>query len=163
MSVKVNFVGRLGTDAETVTTQTASFISLRVAVNERVNREDVTTWMTVTCDYERYKNLAKFLTKGSVIQVNGSERCSIYKSKAGQYGIDRKVSADSIEFVNLGKKEKVDTITPENTEAAVAVAAKANVEMTTGGLRGVIQPVPNSSSDNSGFDGVPTADDDLPF
>ena len=84
MSVKVNFIGRLGADAETVTLpQQRPFISFRAAVHERINKEDVTTWMTVTADFSRYENMAKYLTKGSVVSVSGTERGGIYQAKSG--------------------------------------------------------------------------------
>lgn len=162
MSVKVNFIGRLGADAETVTLpQQRPFISFRAAVNERINKEDVTTWMTVIADFSRYENMAKYLTKGSVVSVSGTERCTIYQSKSGQHGIDRKVSADSIEFVNLGKRDsdgengvvRTNATTSNATSSANAEAAAA---ITTGGLRpkATQQPIPAATD---------APDDDLPF
>lgn len=163
MSVKVNFIGRLGADAETVTLpQQRPFISFRAAVNERINKEDVTTWMTVTADFSRYENMAKYLTKGSVVSVSGTERCAIYQSKSGQHGIDRKVSADSIEFVNLGKRDsdgengvvRTNATTSNTTSAANAEVAAA---ITTGGLHPKAAPQPAPA------DKEPAPDDDLPF
>ena len=158
MSVKVNFIGRLGADAEKVELpQQKPFISFRAAVNERINKEDVTTWMTVTADFSRYENMAKYLTKGCVVSVNGTERCTLYTSKNGQTGIDRKVSADSIEFVNLGKKESdgengaVRTNATKNPNDAVAAA------ITTGGLRSNVTAQPATTPIADGVN------DDLPF
>ena len=75
MNIKVNFIGRLGADAEIVTLpERTPFITFRAVVNERINKEDVATWLTVTADYEKYKNMAKYLTKGTIVSVGGTER-----------------------------------------------------------------------------------------
>ena len=144
MAVKVNFIGRLGANAELVTSQQTPFISLRTAVNDRVNHEDVTIWMSVTADYDRFKNMIQYLKQGTLVSITGTERCSTYNAKNGTVGIDRKVIADSIEFVRIGRKN--DSNQNETS----------NEEMTTGVL---------SSSAQSAMAAVPsmTADDDLPF
>lgn len=100
---KTTLLGRLGEDAREVQTSNgSSFISMRVASNERINKENVTTWVTVNANSERYKNLLPHLKKGSAVFVTGSLRSTIYTAKDGTPGIDHKVSADSIEFANLG-------------------------------------------------------------
>lgn len=162
MSIKVNFIGRLGADAETVTLpQQSPFISFRAAVNERINKEDVTTWMTVTADYNRYQNMAKYLTKGSVVNVCGTERCAIYQSKSGQHGIDRKVNADSIEFVNLGRKDGDGGVTVTNATVNNTANAEAAAAMTTGSLRGTMNNNPKPTPSPAPM--AASVDDDLPF
>ena len=107
MNIKVNFIGRLGADAEIVTLpERTPFITFRAVVNERINKEDVATWLTVTADYEKYKNMAKYLTKGTIVSVCGTERCLLYTSKNGTHGIDRKVVSYYIEFSYFGKRSK---------------------------------------------------------
>ena len=117
--------------------------------------------MTVTADFSRYENMAKYLTKGSVVSVSGTERCAIYQSKSGQHGIDRKVSADSIEFVNLGKRDSDGENGVVRTNATTSNATSATNEevaaaITTGGLRSKAaqQPAPAATD---------APDDDLPF
>lgn len=153
MAVKVNFIGRLGANAELVTSQQTPFISLRTAVNDRVNREDVTIWMSVTADYNRFKNMVQYLTQGTVVNITGTERCSTYNAKNGTVGIDRKVIADSIEFVNIGRKN--DSNQNETS----------NAEMTTGGLRQSSQPATAATAPAPAPAAAPSmvADDDLPF
>lgn len=161
MNVKVNFIGRLGADAEKVTLpQQKPFISFRAAVNERINKEDVTTWMTVTGDFSRYENMAKYLTKGSVVSVSGTERCTIYQSKNGQHGIDRKVNADSIEFVNLGRKDSDGEGGAVRTNATVVSVTETTNDdiaatISTGNLRSK-EATQEKITANA-------ADDDLPF
>ena len=147
MAVKVNFIGRLGANAELVTSQQTPFISLRTAVNDRVNHEDVTIWMSVTADYNRFKNMIQYLKQGTLVSITGTERCSTYNAKNGTVGIDRKVIADSIEFVRIGRKN--DSNQDETS----------NAEMTTGGLSLSAQPAMAAAAASPSM----TADDDLPF
>lgn len=147
MAVKVNFIGRLGANAELVTSQQTPFISLRTAVNDRVNHEDVTIWMSVTADYDRFKNMMQYLKQGTLVSITGTERCSTYNAKNGTVGIDRKVIADSIEFVRIGRKN--DSNQNESS----------NAEMTTGGLSSSVQPAMAAAAAAPSM----TADDDLPF
>ena len=147
MSVKVNFVGRLGANAEVVTSKATQFISFRVAVHDRIKSEDVTTWMHVNGDFGKYKNIVEYLRQGSFVYVSGTEICTLYNAKDGTTGIDRKVRADAIEFVNVGpKKEGQATTTTDesatNVNASPVVQAPIQTEtiaqdvMTTGTLRG---------------------------
>ena len=165
MAVKCNFIGRLGADAEVVTSVQTPFISFRAATTERVNREDKTVWVTVNADNTRYQKMVPYLKKGSVVYVAGTEYVSLYTSKGGQVGIDRKVNADCIEFVNLGKKDDSSHANGNSQQEAAHTATPSqndakNMEMTTGGLRNTAEPTPaptytpQSSTDN---------DDELPF
>lgn len=125
--IKVNFLGRLGSDAEMVTTGSTKFIGLRVAVDESTNKEKSTRWVSVNADQARFKNLAQYLTKGKLIYVTGSERVSPYISKNGEPGVDTRVWADSIDFVSIGQKQ-------ENNEESFTKEEKNN-QLTTGTLK----------------------------
>lgn len=159
MNIKVNFVGRLGSDAEIVTLpERTPFISFRAVVNERIGKEDVATWLTVTGDYEKYKNMLKYLTKGSVVCVGGTERCSLYTSKSGVNGIDRKIIADFIEFAGLGKKDN-DSNNNVKRESVTVVNAAEKQDLASALSTGTIkknQPVAKVEVTGG-------QDDDLPF
>ena len=104
MSYKVNFIGRLGTDAETVTTGNTSFISCRVAVDDSNGKEKTTRWVSVSADPNRFKNVAQYLKKGKLVHITGSDRVTPYLSKNGEPGVDTRVWVDSIEFISIGSK-----------------------------------------------------------
>lgn len=147
MSYKVNFIGRLGSDAEVISNNNSTpFISCRVAVDDSVNKEKTTRWVNITLDNTKYKNLVQYLTKGKLVFVTGSERVSGYKTKTGDVGVDTRVFADSIEFVSTGIKQN----TQEETEND-----DKNKKMSTGGLKSSkkVEEVNISIND----------DDDLPF
>ena len=150
-SFKCNFIGRLGADAETVTTGTP-FISFRVAVDETFKKETTTSWIRVVADAERYKNMVQYLTKGKAVIVTGSERVSLYSTKDGQPGIDRTVRADSIEFLNIGGgngQKQEENAAPKNDSDA------KNAQMTTGSVKKT-KPAPAPEPE-------PDTDDELPF
>lgn len=148
-SFKCNFIGRLGADAETVTTGTP-FISFRVAVDETFKKETTTSWIRVVADAERYKNMVQYLTKGKAVIVSGSERVSLYSTKDGQPGIDRTVRADSIEFLNIGGGGGQK---PDENEGGKSDSDAKNAKMTTGGVKKT-KPAPEPAKD---------PDDELPF
>lgn len=152
MSVLINFVGRLGADAETVTTGSTPFISCCVAVDETIKKDTPQTrWIHVTANADSFKNIAKYLTKGKLVSVRGVERVSAYTSKSGDVGVDTRVWADGIEFISTGTKS-------DGIEATPKADAKEykNAQMTTGGVKKVIKKT---------VEEVPEElfDDDLPF
>lgn len=144
---KVNFFGRLGTDAETVTTGNTSFISCRVAVDDSNGKEKSTRWVNVNADANRFKNLQQYLTKGKLIYVTGNERVSPYLSKSGEPGVDTRIWVDSIEFVSTGQKQENETEHLDNDEK--------NAKLTAGTLKSkkAVKEEPKKVED----------DDDLPF
>jgi single-strand DNA-binding protein len=100
--IKATVIGRLGEDARNITLEKGSFISMRVASNEKVNKQEVTTWISVYANTARYANMLQYLKKGTVVAITGSMNCEIYTAKDGKQGIDYKLNADSINFLNLG-------------------------------------------------------------
>ena len=116
MSYKVNFIGRLGNDAEIIENGNAKFISCRVAVDESVNKEKTTRWVSLSLDANRFKNVSQYLKKGKPVFVTGSERVSVYTTKNGEHAIDTRVFVDSIEFVGIGQKPNEQQNTTSNDQ-----------------------------------------------
>lgn len=125
--IKVNFLGRLGSDAEVVTTGSTQFISFRAAIDESVNKEKTTRWVSVNADQIRFKNLSQYLTKGKLVYVTGNEKVTAYLSKTGDACVDTRIWADSIEFVSIGQKQ-------ETTEESFSKDEKNN-QLTAGTLK----------------------------
>lgn len=155
---KTTLLGRLGEDAREVQTSNgSSFISMRVASNERINKENVTTWVTVNANSERYKNLLPHLKKGSAVFVTGSLRSTIYTTKDNKPGIDHKVSADSIEFANLGGGQGENGANGANGDTNASAPSKdakiAEMSATVKAPKSKAAPAPQ----------VAEKEDDLPF
>ena len=136
--VNVNFIGRLGADAELRTSKGGKqYVAMRVATDEFKNGEKGTAWINVTYHGDRAIKMHEYLKKGSAVSVMGSETVGTYQNKNGETQISRDVLADRVDFVNLGKsgdgqtnETSTDTGTfkPKAQEAEMAAAAAASTD-----------------------------------
>lgn len=101
---KIILVGRLGRDAAIRETQEGSkIISFTMAVNGRYRGTEKTSWYDVsTFNYERYRNMVKYLTKGSLVNVTGDLDADVEEGRDGVMRCRRYVTADSIDFGSTG-------------------------------------------------------------
>lgn len=97
---KITLTGRLGRDAAVRETQDGGkMVSFTVAVNGVFRGVEKTYWYdVVSFNYSRYKNMVKYLTKGSSVAVTGDLDADIEEGKDGEYRCRRNVTADAIEF-----------------------------------------------------------------
>lgn len=156
MSYNVHFIGRVGTDAEVVTTGSTQFISFRVAVDESNGKDKATRWVSVMADSNRYKNIAQYLKKGKLLLISGSDRVTAYTSKNGELGVDTRVWVDKIDFIPLGQKQENGAEQPSSTD-------EKNAKMTTGTIKVKSSAQPTSPMPETSFVEHDTNDDDLPF
>lgn len=119
----VNFIGRLGRDAEKHDSKNGSFVSYSIAIDEwnPETKENETIWIRVTDGSERTMNMLQYLKKGTMLQVVGTERVSIYNGQNGQI-INRDVRALHWDFVKTGKQDSETTAT--QTDASTTTAAQ---------------------------------------
>lgn len=156
--VNVNFIGRIGRDAETKTAQNGrQFVAFNVATDEYQRGEKTTSWLRVTYTGERALKMAQYFTKGKLVNIIGSETVSTYQRQDGQTGISRDVLADKVEFVNSGSGHTHD-------DQAAASADCGTLE------RPLAQTVPPAPAPTSSIPQQVAAaaapvedDDDLPF
>jgi single-strand DNA-binding protein len=130
-----NIIGRLGADAELRTSAKGNqFLSMRVASNDFIGGENVTTWVNVMWSGERAVKMQEHMKKGSAISAHGKLRTSIFTNKNGEQNVSIDLFADSVDFVSLGKSGETqsnDATTetgtfkpsPKKEEVAVATAA----------------------------------------
>lgn len=97
---KITLIGRLGRDAAIRETQDGGkFVSFTMAVTGRSRGVEKTSWYDVsTFNYDRYRNMVKYLTKGSSVIVVGELDADVEEGRDGVFRCRRNVSADSIEF-----------------------------------------------------------------
>ena len=123
--INVNFMGRLGADAELKTSKGGKqFVSMRIATDEFKNGERGTTWINVSYYAEKGTKMLEFLKKGSAVSVLGVETVGTYQSKTGETMVSRDVIADRVDFVNLGKSG--DTQSSETVADTGTFKKKAN-------------------------------------
>ena len=106
---KVILIGNLGADPETRTAASGTVVSkLRLATTERVkdrdgNWNDHTEWHRVTCFGRTAENVAKFLSKGRQVYVEGRLRTEKWQDRDGNDRWTTEVIANQIRF--LGGRE----------------------------------------------------------
>lgn len=108
----VRLFGNLGADPEyKVTSGGQGLLKLRVATNERVKKGeewiDHTEWHSVTCFGKRAEGLARILSKGSKVLVDGKLRTSSYE-KDGEKRYRTEIIADDIVLGGGVKKSSND-------------------------------------------------------
>ncbi len=111
-----HFIGRIGRDgAKVVNGNKGQFLSMDVATDIFTKGENKTLWVRVRSNKEYHIGLAEYLTKGRLILVEGTLlEPSIWKDKNEEAHAQLSLTADSINFVNSGRrKESTDSI-PEN-------------------------------------------------
>ena len=94
-------IGRIGKDCKTITGAHGTFIAVDMAV--------ITTWVRVRSSRENHIRLAEYLTKGRLILVEGTISTSQWTDRQGESHTQISINADSIAFVNAGKKDEQDT------------------------------------------------------
>lgn len=111
-------IGRLGADSELKTSKNGNqFLSMRVASNDFIGGENLTTWISVLWAGERAVKMAEHMKKGSQVIIHGTPKYSLYKAKNGESAIDVSVFADRVDFVssNSGGTQANDAVTDTGT------------------------------------------------
>ena len=131
--------GRLGADSELKTSKNGNqYVTMRIASNEYVNGENVTTWVRVLWPGERAVKMQEHMKKGSHVSVRGTLRASLYDNKNGEKAISIDIFADRVDFVSSGSgstqsNESVsETGTFKRQEAATVAAATQEVAAASG-------------------------------
>lgn len=130
--------GRLGADSELKTSKNGNkYVTMRIASNDFVNGENVTTWVRVMWSGDRAVKMQEHMKKGSFVSVWGTLRTSLYDTKTGEKAIAIDVLADRVDFVGGGSGST------QSNDAATE----------TGTLKKAEAPLETQD----------TSDDDLPF
>lgn len=161
--INVNFVGRLGADAELKKDSfQRDFVSFSVAVDEFRGGQNETAWMRVTASGDRAVKMQPYLKKGSLVSIHGVESVRLFTSASGTTGVSRDVRADRMEFVKVGAANGTTTASTTTASAPQTTVATptqdvdmANISCGTFATQTLEPQVVGVSSSNH--------DDDLPF
>lgn len=141
--------GRLGADAVIKDAKNGNkFVSMRIASNDYIGGENVTTWVNVLWSGDRALKMAEHMKKGSSVIVRGTPKFSLYPTKDGDKAISVDVFADRVDFSNSGSGT-----TQSNEAVAETGTFKKQQPATVAAAPAATQEV----VDNGG------SDDDLPF
>ena len=139
----IDITGRLGADSELKTSKNGNkFISMRIATNDYIGGENVTTWVNVMWAGDRAVKMQEHLKKGSSVIVRGTPKFSLYDTKEGSKAISIDVFADRVDFASGGSG---------NTQPNDAVAETGTFKQKKAAAPAATQEV------------VDNVNDDLPF
>ena len=112
-------IGRIGAkDCRVITGTHGTFMAVDIAVDDYSKGKQITTWVRVKSSKENHIRLAEYLTKGRMVLVEGTLTSSIWTDRNGENHIQHSIIADSIAFVNAGKKDATDTPATKARKAA---------------------------------------------
>lgn len=116
-----HFIGRIGKNgAKVIDGKNGSFISMDVATDTYAKGENKTMWIRVRSSKPNHIKLSKWLTKGRLILVQGTQlEDSRWSDQDGTIHSQHVIIADSIDFIRAGRKKD------ENTEQPIAPEAVA--------------------------------------
>lgn len=103
---KVMIIGRLGRDPELRYTQSGSPVaSLNIATDESYtdrdgNKVDRTEWHRVSVFQRQAENCANYLTKGSLVYVEGSLQTRKWQDQQGQDRYTTEIKAQRVQFLD---------------------------------------------------------------
>ena len=114
-------IGRIDKDCQVITGTHGTFMAVDIAVDDYSKGQNITTWVRVRSSRENHVRLAEYLTKGRLILVEGTISTSQWTDRQGESHTQISINADSIAFVNAGKKEEQN----DNPKKAAKKGAKA--------------------------------------
>lgn len=104
---KAILTGRLGKEVELRYTQSGKAVAtFSLAVTDNYNRE-VTHWLNIVAWNKQAENCANYLSKGSLVGVEGRIQTRNYENKEGRKVYVTEIVADRVEFLDSkGKGDK---------------------------------------------------------
>ena len=105
----VSLVGHLGKDPETKQIADTTLCKFSIAVNEVVKKEKVTNWFNIVVWGKIAENCGKYLSKGSMVKVDGRLDVRSYEDKEGVKKIAVEIVASSVDFLQTEKKATAET------------------------------------------------------
>ena len=94
----------------------SSFIAFDMAVDDYSHGNSVTTWVRVRSKKENHIRLSEYLTKGRLLLIEGTLSASQWKDKDENCQIQLSITADTLEFINTGKREEATSEAGSQTD-----------------------------------------------
>ena len=88
-----------------------------MAVDDYSHGNSVTTWIRVRSKKENHIRLSEYLTKGRLLLIEGTLSASLWKDKDENSQIQLSITADTLEFINTGKREAATSEAGSPTDA----------------------------------------------
>lgn len=159
MFSRIEILGRLGRDAAIRESQSGrKFIAFTVAVTDKSNGVEETQWFDVLIsqNFERYRNMAPHLTKGSMVFLTGDFKCDTEVGNDGVTRCRRNVFCDYVTFAGSGSSNNSDTGATKNVvEKTTAESNAEDEDMPRKTGKKVVKSAPEPEPEDD--------KDDLPF
>ena len=109
---KFEMIGRLGKDLELrITKDNKKVVEFSLAETEKINNEEITTWVNFVAWESKAETLSKYLMKGDKIFVEGKLRNQKYNTKEGIERHKTFVVVNNFELLpNSRKKEEKEKV-----------------------------------------------------
>lgn len=88
-----------------------------IAVDDYSHGNSITTWVRVRSKKENHIRLSEYLTKGRLLLIEGTLSASLWKDKDENCQIQLSITADTLEFINTGKREAATSEAGSPTDA----------------------------------------------
>lgn len=162
---KTVIIGNLGQDAQVKTTQQgAQYLAFNVAVTEKRNGQETTTWFSCSGWGERFVSgqLGQYLKKGTKVYIEGNYSPSLFQRQDGTTDISHNLMVNQLELLGGAPQAQ------GQQAAAPAPAADPQPAMQTRAPQPMAAaPAMQSTSDKLREFGTPGSgysdDQDLPF
>lgn len=103
---RITIIGNVGKDLDLKYTETRKkVVEFSVAVTEKINNNDLTTWFNCEARENRAEILTKYVKKGDQIYIEGKIRNKKYKGKDGQEKYYTYVLIEGFKLLKNEKKE----------------------------------------------------------
>lgn len=106
---KTVIIGNLGQDAQVRQTQQGKqYLAFTVAVSEKSNGQETTTWFSCSGWGERFTTgrLMEFLKKGTKIYIEGNYSPSLYQRQDGSMDISHNLMVNQIELLGSAPQQQ---------------------------------------------------------
>lgn len=155
--ININFVGRLGADAQVKTSrdgkQYLSFSIVTDVYNNKTKQAEGVWFQATIFDDNLVSRFNGRLTKGSQVFVSGTESVRLWQKQNNEYAIARDITINNMDYVSSRKSETENAV--EDVTSSVATTAQITVDCGT-----LTPPTPSQTVASLAS---AAADDDLPF
>lgn len=106
----VQLIGNLGANAEKRTADGRDYITMRIAINDKVTNQstgeitETTTWVSVSYAPKLF-GILPYLTRGTKVYVQGNFRTKIYKTNDGHSHVGIDVYARQVELCSAKEQQ----------------------------------------------------------
>lgn len=116
--IYAHFIGRAGKDGATIREgKNGKFMTMDLATDIYSGGENKTVWIRVVSNRPNLIKIAQYIGKGRLINVEGVlGEPKIYKDKEDNPHVQLILTADVVNFVNIGKKKENENNKPVMVE-----------------------------------------------